>query len=194
MGSTRALRLPLLLVLLALASCGRGRELRVAMWENGSPRHRGRVHELDCGLQATTGRWLFWYPDGQLQARGSFRDGPTVLTADPGGACTLIPRAARTGEWAAWAPDGSQEWKGSYHDGRREGTWTWWHPNGRVRLQGGFLAGRENGRHVRYHPNGRVAVEEVYSAGRRVGRRRVWDAGGNLLEDALLGHELPGHE
>ena len=109
--------LPLLL-LVSLAACGPPTEERIGLYgQQGAARYRGLVAHLESGVDVATGRWLFWYPNGQLQVRGAYAEGALVGPDDERLASTLVPRVGRQGEWTAWSPAGERLWEGGYDDG-----------------------------------------------------------------------------
>jgi antitoxin component YwqK of YwqJK toxin-antitoxin module len=58
------------------------------------------------------GCWEYYYPDGQLECRGSFKNGK------------------RIGVWEEYWSNGNLWIKGSYLDGQREGIWEYYYSYG----------------------------------------------------------------
>jgi len=173
-----------LLALVSLAACGPPTEERVGYYgRDGSARYRGLVAHLESGVDVATGRWMFWYPNGQLQMRGAYAEGALVGPDDEQRGSTEVPRVGRHGEWTAWSPAGEQLWEGQYQNGLRTGVWTWWFTNGRERARGSFHDGLEQGHHQSWHIDGKQHVDGSFERGRKVGVHRRWDGSGRLREE-----------
>jgi hypothetical protein len=60
------------------------------------------------------GRWLRWWPDGELLAESNWRGGQLE------------------GDFREWYPDGQPKLEGRYVDGRRTGEWSFWSEDGEL--------------------------------------------------------------
>ena len=116
------MKLVLLLTLAALAgACGQ----RVDCWPSGVRRSEGR---LDWSGRPQGG-WSWWYPDGELRERGTFRTG------------------RREGLWQQWYAsgqkhsEGERRWDDQARASLREGSWRFWFENGQLRGQGAYERG-----------------------------------------------------
>ena len=61
-----------------------------------------------------------WYADGQLKARGPYKDGQ------------------RQGNWTYYHSNGKKQAEGIYEDGRMHGNWTMYHSNGNKEAEGPY--------------------------------------------------------
>jgi antitoxin component YwqK of YwqJK toxin-antitoxin module len=120
------LKLVLLLTLATLAgACGQ----QVDSWPNGVRRSEGRIDWSG----RRQGGWSWWYPDGELRERGTFRAG------------------RRDGLWQQWYASGQKHsegvrlWDDQARASLREGPWRFWFENGQLRGQGAYEGGRPVG-------------------------------------------------
>jgi antitoxin component YwqK of YwqJK toxin-antitoxin module len=90
------------------------------------------------GKDEKHGIWNAWYPAGQPQMRGEYRNDVEV------------------GQFVWWYPNGQKALEGIYDNGRQNGQWTWWHKNGQKATQGAYVQGEQSGRWVVWHEDGRV--------------------------------------
>ena len=66
------------------------------------------------GQDERTGKWTWWFPNGQKQVEGVYSAGLTDL------------------EWAWWHPNGQRWIAGSYVLGKKSGVWKHWASDGRL--------------------------------------------------------------
>ncbi|MCP3915540.1 MAG: hypothetical protein GY711_08300 [bacterium] len=146
-------------------------------------RYLGTATVAENGARQPTGRWRFWYPNGQLQLEGAFDGGSLPTTDGLKPARTDVSEGGRDGAWSAWTVNGAPIWYGAYENGLREGAWTWWFEGGQEQERGSYSAGLENGLHMSHHRNGRVAAQGAWVLGNRVDAHRTWDETGLLREE-----------
>jgi antitoxin component YwqK of YwqJK toxin-antitoxin module len=145
------LRCLLLLALLSLVSCG---ETRRSWHGNGVLRHEGNVDLLG----RCSGTWTYWYPEGELRERGTWK-------ADH-----------RAGTWTQWYPDGQKHsegervWDEEQRASPRHGRWSFWYRNGQIRGVGEFDRGRPVGEWKWWNHLGRFDTKRsgVYEDGVKV--------------------------
>jgi len=129
----------LVLLLLLLPTLGSCTEREQAFWPVGLKRFDGQVD----GDGERTGPWRFFYRQGRLRERGSYRDGLPVGSwtrwytngqrAETGERTPLPSGQAspRTGAWESWHANGFRAALGSYDEhGLREGEWQFFGPYG----------------------------------------------------------------
>lgn len=137
------LRPALLLVLLALAACGRVER----SWPAGAPRFEGAL-DLDGERH---GEWTFHYPDGSLRERGRYDHG------------------RRVGVWRQWhnegrlASEGERAWNEATRASEREGPWVFHDAAGTLRARGAFRAGRRTGPWEFFDADGRKTEEPPWA-------------------------------
>ncbi len=69
------------------------------------------------------GPWVSWYPNGQRQIEGEYRNDVQV------------------GKFTWWYANGQKALEGAYVDGEQQGKWVWWHENGQKSVQGEYAKG-----------------------------------------------------
>jgi len=172
------MRWPLLSSLLLASGCSPALEVRQETYpRSGRMRYQGIVEHSHTGRLAKR-EWIFWYPSGRMQARGSFRDGSPVEPSDLKASGTRVPTEGRDGRWTFWSPEGQILSTGTYVRGRREGLWSCWHENGQLCARGTFQEGLEEGLHMRWHENGAVSERRRYLRGVPNGPAKRWDPSG----------------
>jgi len=148
-GELKALALAA--VLLVGTGCGR---TVTRYYPNGVKQCEGRTA---WNSPAEQGVWIYWYDNGQVRERGSYR------------------RGRREGLWTQWYPNGQRRAEGlrvfdeALGAALREGPWTFWWPEGQLRARGEFAAGLQVGEWRRWHPEGSYDQERsgVFVAGER---------------------------
>ena len=91
------------------------------------------------GKDEKHGPWVAWYPKGQRQNEGEYRNDVQV------------------GKFTWWFPNGQKALEGAYSDGEQEGKWVWWHQNGQKSIQGDYTKGHPSGHWTWWNEDGKVA-------------------------------------
>jgi uncharacterized protein len=93
---------------------------------------------IKTGKDEKHGPWVAWYPNGQKQAEGEYRNDVQV------------------GKFVWWYENGQKALEGAYGDGEQEGRWVWWHDNGQKSIQGEYTKGHPSGRWTWWQNDGKV--------------------------------------
>ncbi len=123
----------------SLAACGggpcpRGQELRQETDAQKKLKARGCVGRDAEGNDLLQGRWEFFYPGGQKQAEGQYKNArASGERADAG-----FLKAGRDGHWVFWHENGQKSLEISYRDGKREGTIVEWFESGKKQREGTY--------------------------------------------------------
>ncbi|MBI39078.1 MAG: hypothetical protein CMF59_05730 [Leptospiraceae bacterium] len=104
-----------------------------------------------------------WYADGQLKARGPYKDGQ------------------RQGNWTYYHSNGKKQAEGIYEDGRMHGNWTMYHSNGNKEAEGPYEKNHKEGHWVVYDTKGQKTGEGNYSAGYKHGTWTEYYPGGSIF-------------
>lgn len=92
------------------------------------------------------GEFSFWYANGQLSSKGSYRGN------------------VRSGAWVFYHQNGKIAEQREYDKrGNKMGRWEGWYANGNKDYEGSFKRGREDGVWRWYFETGQLAAEETYS-------------------------------
>jgi antitoxin component YwqK of YwqJK toxin-antitoxin module len=97
------------------------------------------------------GRWKDFYPDGKVQAEGTYTD------------------SRRSGIWKFHNTKGAIEQTGSYNNGRPDGLWKWYYENGSILREEEYFQGQRDGQFTEYSPAGDIISQGQYSDGERNG-------------------------
>ncbi len=97
------------------------------------------------------GKWKDLYPDGKLQAEGSYSDN------------------RRTGLWKFYAASEKVEQTGYYNNGRPDGLWKWYYNNGAILREEEYFQGQRDGAYTEYSEKGDIISQGQYSDGERNG-------------------------
>jgi antitoxin component YwqK of YwqJK toxin-antitoxin module len=84
------------------------------------------------------GLWTAWYPNGQKEAEGEYRED--------------VP----TGKFVWWYENGQKQAEGTYAEGQENGTWITWHSNGLKESQAEYLAGQLSGKWLSWKDDGQL--------------------------------------
>lgn len=97
--------------------------------------------------------WIFYYyPDGELKAKGRYETGYKV------------------GPWVYYYKNGEIEQKGKYDPkGRPDGLWNWFYENGQLLKEETYRNGQENGWSIEYSDSGYVMTKGEYIDGKEEG-------------------------
>ena len=90
------------------------------------------------GKDERHGEWLSWYPNGQQESRGFYKN----------------DKADGTFIW--WYANGQKSSEGNYVIDRQDGSWVWWHENGQKSVEGTYTNGEQMGRWTMWNEKGRV--------------------------------------
>jgi antitoxin component YwqK of YwqJK toxin-antitoxin module len=145
------------------------------------------------------GKWKDFYPDGKVQAEGSYNDnrrsglwkfyastGNVIQTGSynngrPDGLCTeysingdIISQGQysdgeKNGDWKFQAGDNTEE--GKYIIGLKDGQWKSYYSNGNLKFKGIYNQGNPDGQHLFYYENGKLKEEQNYRMGLR---QKTW--------------------
>ncbi len=97
------------------------------------------------GKDERHGTWTSWYPNGQKQMVGEYRNDVEV------------------GRFTWWYQNGQKATEGEYQIGKPDGQWTWWHQNGQKATQGSYALGNPTGRWSGWDDTGRLTRAEDHS-------------------------------
>ena len=101
------------------------------------------------------GPWTTYYPYGQKQESGSYRDG------------------LRVGTWRRWHINGELQWVMNFETGQRHGSYIAYYNDGSPRERGQFERGRKTGEWTRYFPGDKGSQRIVYQNGELVSREDI---------------------
>lgn len=97
------------------------------------------------GKDERHGVWTSWYPNGQKQMVGEYRNDIEV------------------GRFTWWYDNGQKATEGEFKIGKPHGEWVWWHPNGQKATQGLYSLGNPTGRWSGWDESGRLTRAEDHS-------------------------------
>ena len=99
------------------------------------------------GKDEKHGPFITWYPRGQRQSEGEYRNDVQV------------------GKFSWWYANGQKAIEGGYADGEQEGKWVWWHENGQKSIQGDYTKGHPSGRWTWWNEDGKIARSTEMESG-----------------------------
>ncbi|MDF1700997.1 MAG: hypothetical protein P1V36_07555 [Planctomycetota bacterium] len=168
-------------------------------WPDGTLRWQGSYAEarLDLnkigganakGIRGKVGTWEFFYENGTMQERSSYRDGqldgPTETWSEEGKRAHVGRFAVHTGRsrqdgvWETYEPPGTLKsrvtWKAGETRSLREGPSEEFYEDGQPSARGQYAKDRRTGTWVEYFPEGHVAEEASYREGDYHGTRKTW--------------------
>ena len=124
----------------------------------GNREYCGRPGPSDTPQSITNhGPWRFWWPNGKLQHRGTYKNGQ------------------KHGKFTQWADTGQKISEGSYERNLKKGTWKRWNRQNKIQESVQYVDGRIHGFRSLYDSDGILEVELVYEAGELVGRKDELD-------------------
>jgi len=97
------------------------------------------------------GRWKDLFPDGKVQAEGTFTDN------------------RRTGLWKFYNNEGKVEQTGYYNNGRPDGIWKWYYSNGALLREEEYFQGQRDGAFTEYSVDGGIITQGQYTDGEKNG-------------------------
>lgn len=158
------------LVLIVFVACNQSASDRkevIDYHSNGNKFYQGyQVGKLEDG------EWTFWYENGKMEEKGSFKEGKKV------------------GEWQSWYEDGTikkiatydndildglyEEYnsngikilEGIYVNGLRDKEWSQWSDSGDLLSLTPFKSGVPHGEAKQYHLNGNLSGQGIYEEGK----------------------------
>jgi len=95
-------------------------------------------YENENGLK--TGRWTYWYPNGEKESEGFLVDGEL------------------DGDWVFWYDSGLKSGECSFAYGERTGLWRVWHENGQIISEREFKLGLHDGQTTLWYPSGQIRL------------------------------------
>ena len=95
------------------------------------------------------GLWVSWFPNGQKQMSGEYRNDVEV------------------GRFTWWYATGQKATEGEYKIGKPHGEWNWWHQNGQKSTHGLYALGNPTGRWSGWDETGRLTRAEDHTAPHR---------------------------
>ena len=98
------------------------------------------------GKDERHGPWTAWFPSGQKQEEGEFKNDIPV------------------GQFTWWYANGQKRLEGEYVNGRRQGPWSWWHDNGQKATHGEYANDTPVGRWAWWHKDGKLARAANFAA------------------------------
>jgi antitoxin component YwqK of YwqJK toxin-antitoxin module len=116
----------LVLSVAIFSACSR-KELREEKYPNGALKSRGYVKQDAEKNYVLAGLWTYWYPNGQKEAEGEYRDAKeSGARGDTG-----ILKDGRQGSWIFWYENGQKKEERTFKADKLEGPSTLWYENGR---------------------------------------------------------------
>lgn len=113
------------------------------------------------------GPWRFYYPNGKLNAEGSYYFG------------------RMHGEWRYYFyENGAFEKVENWNKGMQVGDYLEYYPTGRLHKSGTFKNGVYDGMYVSYHPNGKIKYRGSYQSGFPHGVWQTFNENGIITEEA----------
>ncbi len=97
------------------------------------------------GQDERHGRWISWYPNGQIKVDGHYEYDVPV------------------GEFTWWHANGQKSAEGEYANGTQHGEWVWWHPNGQKSTHGSYTRGEQTGEWLTWNPSGKLDQHAEYA-------------------------------
>jgi antitoxin component YwqK of YwqJK toxin-antitoxin module len=105
-----------------------GEDSRWADWNKDQPIKDGiRINQYDIVTGKEEGIWEYYYTDGKLMYRGSYKNGK------------------EEGIWEGYHSNGQLMYKGSYKNGVKDGIWEEYFPDGEFWYEGEW----DNGKYIR---------------------------------------------
>lgn len=93
------------------------------------------------GVGVKEGPWTVYYPNGQKQMVGAYKNDKPV------------------GEFTWWHATGQRASVGRFTNGHKTGEWTWWHPNGMKMSRGSFREDTPHGEWASWDAEGNLLQE-----------------------------------
>jgi antitoxin component YwqK of YwqJK toxin-antitoxin module/ribosomal protein L32 len=201
-----------LLVLGLLKGRGTAGELREVKYPNGALKARGHVIQDADKNDVLVGRWTYWFPNGQKQAEGEYRNGREggkrgetgILVDGRNGPWTIwhsngqIMQASEyedgklVGAFRSWYDNGQKEKERTYKDDKMEGTSTTWYENGQKKMEVTFKDGKKEGPSTVWYENGQKTAEATFKNDKPVGHVTTWHENGKKDLEGNLGDEEAG--
>ncbi len=125
----------------------RGKEEIAYLFEQDVKVAEGQLDSLGRKI----GAWQFYYPDGQIRHKGSYKLG------------------LKDGAWTYYYSNGKVIQTGSYINDLPTGNWKWFHGNALLHRDEYYLRGKEDGHCVEYDSLGNVLTEGDYVGGLKTG-------------------------
>ena len=160
---------------------GSREKLRDERYPNGALRARGRVRQDPQKDLVLVGRWTYWYPNGQKEAEGDYRE---ARDSGKRGATGLL-MDGREGPWILWHPNGQKKQEGIYNSGKLEGTLTIWHENGKKKSETPFKDGKREGTFTSWYENGQKESEANFKDDKANGPQTIWYPSGQKQQATL---------
>jgi hypothetical protein len=129
------------IALLVLAWPIQDTQARFENHPSGELRAQYEVRVEPDGSEVRHGSSTSWYPDGQVESEGSYRNG------------------LREGDWLFRWPNGRRKETGGYSAGRRDGPWRHYHESGPLRAEGSYRDGVRDGEWTFWTPDREVDAE-----------------------------------
>lgn len=124
-------------------------ELRASHWPNGNPRSKMEARVDLRGETIRDGRVQLFHEDGSLATEGRFEDdleqGRWLWFTPEGVLQATCDYDRGVGHYRDLRPDGSVVREGTLVGDQREGLWREYYPSGRVKLEGRYLDGEQHG-------------------------------------------------
>jgi uncharacterized protein len=113
------------------------------------------------------GKWKDLYPDGKIQAEGTYTDN------------------RRTGLWKFYTSSGKTEQTGFYNNGRPDGLWKWYYDNGAILREEEYFQGQRDGSYTEYSVTGEIIGKGQFTDGERNGEWK-FSTGDNTEEGKYI--------
>ena len=133
--------------------CPKGTEIFGKAPPYGNREFCGRGAKFDLEGVQKHGTWRYYWPNGNLQTEGEYRDG------------------LKEGTFRVWVEQGQKIQQGKYKQGAKEGVWTAWHRNGKLKSKTQFMGGKIHGFRKLYDKNGQLKSQWHYVDGELMGRK-----------------------
>ena len=145
---------------------------------------------MDLVENALVGPFEFYEPNGQLIAKGAFKDGELdgpfeEYSYDVGRSVRMTYRQGELdGPYESYYSNGQLREKATYDDGQLDGPFETYHENGQVRGKSTYRDGEQDGPYESYYSNGQLREKGNYTEGELHGTKETYHDNGQLKEKA----------
>lgn len=136
-------------------------EVRKESYEDGTTKAEGAYNSS----KIKTGLWKYYYPNGKLEAEGSYTGKREVAR----------PVVIRKGKNSAIEDEGMV----------REGKWTFYYTNGQPKASVSYKEGCPNGSLIKWYKTGEKMEQSSYGGCQNLIDRKLWDKEGWLKQETV---------
>ena len=138
-----------------------------------------------------SGRFEYYYENGQLHYKARFKDGLIVdeyIEYHKDGkvkAKGVFAGGKETGEWVYYYKNGQIQAKGYFFAGKYNADWEWFYKDGTIRKKARYKNGIKDGNYTTYFKNGKTHKKAYYDMDSFFGKyTEFWD-NGNLAAEGI---------